>query len=252
MWLRPGAAALFLVVAAACSGRDRSAPVLTVAAAVSLTDAMTDVAGAWRRETGREVIFNFAGSNTLARQILQGAPVDVFVSADERQMDRVSGAIESASRVPVARNTLVVIVPGRGRARWSDPAALNSAAVSRIAIGDPEAVPAGVYARIWLEKIGLWDGSRSRIVPTVNVRAALAAVDTGSVDAAIVYRTDARLEGSHSVVYEVPASDAPAILYYAAVVARSRDAAGAREFVRFLAGEEGAAILERHGFEHVR
>jgi molybdate transport system substrate-binding protein len=176
----------------------------------------------------------------------------VFVSADERQMDRVSRAIEPASRVPIARNGLVVIVPGRGRPQWPDPAPLYSAAVARIAIGDPEAVPAGVYARIWLERTGHWERVRSRIVPTANVRAALAAVDTGSADAAIVYRTDARLGGSHSAVYEVPISAAPVILYYAAVVAHSQDAAGAREFVRFLAGPRSAEILERHGFEHVR
>lgn len=256
MWLcRAGIALTAAALAAsACSGREQPAPELTVAAAVSLSEALADVAAAWRERTGQEISFNLAGSNTLARQILQGAPVDVFVSADERQMDRVERgtALEPGTRAAVAENTLVVVVPGEGRPRWTDASPLAASGVRRIAIGDPEAVPAGVYAKAWLQRAGLWDKVRPRIVPTASVRAALAAVDTASADAAIVYRTDARVGGRRSAVYEIPASESPRIVYYAAVVKRSRDPAAARAFVSFLAGHEGTAILLRHGFASVR
>ena len=251
MWLCLRATALIAVAAAACSTAG-SDPTLTGAAAVSMTEAMTEVAEAWHRKTGRQIEFTFAASNTLARQILQGAPVDVFVSADRRQMERVAAAIEAATRTPIAQNALVIIVPGRGRARWSSADPLRSPDVARIAVGNPEAVPAGAYAKEWLEQAGLWGSVESRLIPTVNVRAALAAVNSGSADAAIVYRTDARQDGNYSVAYDIPPSDSSPIVYYAAVTLQARDAVAARAFVTFLAGPEGAAILTRRGFDHVR
>ena len=254
MWLRRACAGLAAVCVAGCGGQTPSSSALTVGAAVSLTEPLTGIARAWRDETGTDVTFNFAGSNTLARQILQGAPVDVFVSADARQMDRVQegGALVPETRTPIARNRLVVVVPAGAAAPWRDAIPLASDKIATIAIGDPDAVPAGVYARAWLERIGLWEQVRDRIVPTANVRAALTAVDSGAADAAVVYRTDTGRDGRRSVVYEVPASESPEIVYYAAVLEGARNLPAARAFVSFLAGETASRILSRHGFARVR
>jgi molybdate transport system substrate-binding protein len=229
-------------------------PPLIVAAATSLTEVLTEIASIHRERGRRDVSFNFAGSSALARQILSGAPVDVFVSADARQMDRVerAGAVLGGTRRPIAGNALVVVVPGTGRQQWTNAHPLMSPAVRRIAIADVDAVPAGVYAKAWLERQEMWEQVTDKLVPTANVRAALAAVDTASADAAIVYRTDARVPGERSVVYEVPEAAAPPIVYYAAVIAQSRSAGAARAFVDLLASEEGRGVLTRHGFSDVR
>jgi molybdate transport system substrate-binding protein len=256
MWLRP---ALVFVCAASLAGcgdprQTANGPSITVAAAVSLTESLTEVAAAWRAETGQELTFNFAGSNTLARQILQGAPADVFVSADAVQMDRVEagGAIVPGTRAAIARNRLVVVIPGAGRPRWPTAAPLESDAIATVALGNPDAVPAGAYAKAWLERVGLWERMRDRVVPMASVRAALAAVETGAADAAVVYRTDAGPSTRRTVVYEVPEAESPEIVYYAGVVKDAPRVDDARAFVSFLAGERGSAILSRHGFSSVR
>jgi molybdate transport system substrate-binding protein len=224
-----------------------SAP-LTVSAAVSLTEALEEVAAAYRGVGGAPVTFNFAGSNVLARQIVNGAPVDVFVSADETQMDVVAraGMVVESSRAEVASNTLVLVADARTSIRTL--ADLGNAEVRRIAIGDPAAVPAGVYARRYLEDIGLWARLEPKIVPTTNVRAALAAVQNGSASAAFVYATDVRPGPELKVVVTVSGARAPRIVYPACVVRTSRQPAAAAAFLNFLRGPAAAAILARHGF----
>jgi molybdate transport system substrate-binding protein len=225
-----------------------SASPLTVSAAVSLTEALEEVAAAYRAAGGAPVTFNFAGSNVLARQIVNGAPVDVFVSADETQMEAVAraGMIVVGSRVDVASNTLVLVADARTSIRTL--ADLDNAEVRRIAMGDPAAVPAGVYARRYLEDIGLWPRLEPKIVPMTNVRAALTSVQNGSASAAFVYATDARVAPGLKVVVTVAGALAPRIVYPACVVRTSRQPAAAAAFVNFLRGPAAAAILARHGF----
>ena len=225
-----------------------AAPPLTISAAVSLTEALEDVAAAYRASGGAPVNFNFAGSNVLARQIVNGAPVDVFVSADETQMDVVAraGMVVEGSRVDVASNTLVLVADARTSIRTL--ADLGNTEVRRIAIGDPAAVPAGVYARRYLEDIGLWSRLEPKIVPTANVRAALTSVQNGSVSAAFVYATDARVAPELKVVVTVSGARAPRIVYPACVVRTSRQPAAAGAFLSFLRGPAAAAIFARHGF----
>lgn len=245
------AAAVAVAFAAGGPAPEPSGPSrLLVSAAVSLTEALTDCGDAFLAGTGRRVTFNFASSNTLARQIAYGAPVDAFVSADEAQMDVVerAGALVPGSRVAIAGNTLVVVVAGATAETWPEPSRLLSPSIRRIAVGDPQAVPAGVYARAWLQHIGIWPRLQDRLVPARSVRGALALVEGGAVDAAIVYLTDARVAQRVSVVYEVRGAAAPAVLYSAAVVRQSRNPEGARAFVQFLRGEAGQQILARHGF----
>lgn len=223
---------------------------LLVSAAVSMTEALTECGRAFTNAKGIPVRFNFGASNALARQIVQGARADVFVSADVAQMQLAekNGAIAPGTVAVVSTNRLVIVVPGAGGPRWADAAPLGGTAVRRIAIGDPKAVPAGVYARIWLRRIGLWDEVESKLVPAASVRGALAAVRTGAADAGIVYRTDAPTAAGISVAFEASGADAPDIEYPAAVVARSRNAEGARAFLDFLRGAAARRILQRHGF----
>ena len=165
-----------------------------MSAAVSLTDALTTVAQQWEKAGNLRVELNFAASNILARQILEGAPVDVFISADEKQMNRLveSGAATGADVVPLLTNQLVVVTPVGRRVSGTLPAALADDAVKRIAIGDPQGVPAGVYAKAWLERANLWRQVEPKVVPSNSVRAALAAVDSDNADAGHRVSTDRR------------------------------------------------------------
>ena len=223
---------------------------LTVSAAVSLTDVMAEIAAAYRDAGGVSPRFNFAGSNVLARQIVNGAPVDVFISADDLQMEVVAraGLIGPGSRVIVAGNRLVVVVAERRVQSVRSVQDLSAADIRRIAIGDPAAVPAGVYARSYLEKVGLWSRLEGKIIPSANVRAALTAVENGGADAAIVYATDARIARHLRVAVAITGPESPAIVYPACVLKSSRQAATAAHFVNFLRGPVAGRIFERHGF----
>lgn len=236
--------ALFLLV-----GLLQSSPApITVSAAISLTEALEEVSTAFRAAGGAPVVFNFGGSNALARQIVNGAPVDVFVSADVAQMDVVerAGLVSAGTRVPIAGNRLVLVVDSRSQVKSVED--LGGSSVRRIAMGDPAAVPAGVYARQYLERIGQWPRLGPKIVPSGNVRAALTAVENGSVDAAFVYATDARLAPRLTVVTAITGPAAPHIVYPACVVRTARQPVAAARFVQFLGSATARAVLEKHGF----
>jgi len=241
------------LLAAAWLGGAQSMPAakpITVSAAVSLTDALTAIGEEYAKQKRGTVRFNFAASNELARQIVSGAPVDVFVSADEAQMDVVAGAnlIAAGTRVDLLRNQLAVVVPSDRPRTLSSIRELTSPGVRRIAIGDPAAVPAGVYAKQYLEKEGLWATLEPKMVPSGSVRAALAAVESGAADAAIVYRTDTRVALKASAAFVVPADAGPRIVYPAAVISSAAAPNEARRFVDFLRGEIAKQIFQRFGF----
>lgn len=223
---------------------------LNVSAAVSLVEALEQIGAAYRRSGGAVVRLNLGGSNALARQMISGAPVDVFISADEAQMDAVerAGALAPGTRVDLLRNQLAIIATPQRAPHIAGPKTLADPTIRRIAIGEPSAVPAGVYARQYLERVGLWDAVRTKLVPTSSVRAALAAVESGAADVAIVYVTDAAAAKSARVAYTVPAADAPPIVYPAAVGARAPNRDEAVRFLSFLRGAEAAAIFRAHGF----
>lgn len=242
-------AALFL--AWALVGHAGQAPPITVSAAVSLTDVMDEIGRSYEQATGGRIVFNFAASNVLARQIVNGAPVDVFVSADEGQMALVEKAqmASPGTLVPVVSNRLAVVVRSDRSDLPASIAVLSAAGVRRIAIGDPDAVPAGVYARQYLQRAGLWSFLRDKIVPVGSVRAALAAVANGATDAGIVYATDAAVSEAVRVVTVITGPEAPRIAYFACVISSSRQADAARSFVRFLQAADASRIFERHGFQ---
>ncbi|MGH9325018.1 MAG: molybdate ABC transporter substrate-binding protein [Vicinamibacteria bacterium] len=216
-------------------------------AASSLTDALGEALASYEAShPGVRVVFQFGASNDLARQILAGAPSHLFFSADETQMDHVEagGLLEPGSRRDLLSNQLVLVVPRASAIAVESPEVLER--VPKIALADPEAVPAGVYARQYLEKRGLWERLRRRVVPTLDVRAALAAVASGNVDAGFVYRTDAKLEPRVRVAFEVPCDEGPRIRYPLSVLRGGGDEA--ERLFRFLTSPEAREVFERHGF----
>ncbi len=224
-----------------------SAEELNVSAAASLTDCLKELAPGFEKATGHTLVFSFGGSNDLARQIKAGAPADVFFSADKAQMDglETAGLVRAQDRVDVLSNVLVAIVPATSALKLAAPGDLGS--LGRLALADPQAVPAGVYARTWLESIGLWDGLKDKVVPTLNVRAALAAVESENADAGIVYRTDAAISKRVRVAFEVPREKGPAIVYPLAPLTGSKKA-GTPALVRYLTSAEARAVYARYGF----
>jgi molybdate transport system substrate-binding protein len=225
-------------------------PPITVSAAVSLAEVLEEIVAAYAAAGGGAVRLNLAGSNVLARQILNGAPADVFISADEPQMDVLqrAGALAEGSRINIVANQLAIVSAPERVAFVRDRFGAAPAEIRRIAIGDPTAVPAGVYARQYLESSGLWQAYERRLVPTANVRAALAAVENGSADVAIVYVTDARIAKHAAVAFTVPSAKGPRIVYPAAVLSAASSPQEARRLLTFLAGPQAAAIFGRHGF----
>ncbi|HET7537368.1 MAG TPA: molybdate ABC transporter substrate-binding protein [Candidatus Didemnitutus sp.] len=223
---------------------------LNVFAAASLSDALKQLAPAYEAKSGGKLLFNFGASSTLARQIKEGAPADVFFSADEAKMDDVAkaGLLAANTRVTLLSNTLVIVVNATRSAPVASPADLGTPAVQLLALAETQTVPAGIYARAYLEKAGLWDKVTGKIVPTENVRATLTVVELGNADAGIVYKTDALISKKVRIAYEVPLTDGPKIAYPVAVTTDSRNADAARKFVAFLASPEARAVFEKYGF----
>jgi molybdate transport system substrate-binding protein len=237
------AAAVMMVLKVPVSGP------LTVSAAISLTEALEAVAHEFESAGGGPVRFNFAGSNVLSRQIVNGAPVDLFISADEAQMQLAekAGVIDIGTRVDLLGNRLAILTLPGGPV-VSDARGLMEPAIKRIAIGDPAAVPAGLYAREYLERAGVWDALQPKIVPVANVRAAVSAVENGSVDAAIAYESDAATARQARAAVVVSGAAAPRIVYPAAIVSGCAHRAEAERFLAFLKGTKAAAIFSKYKF----
>ena len=220
---------------------------LLVSAAASLTDALEEVGKLYEAGSGNKLLFNLAASSDLARQIRAGAPADVFFSADAAQMDMLqqAGDVDAAARVSLLSNSLVVVVPTKSVLVIAS--AKDLAAVKHLALADPAAVPAGVYAKSWLKSAGAWPLVEAHIVPALNVRAALAAVETEAAEAGIVYRTDAAISRRVRVALEVPRDQGPKIVYVVAPLRASKKA-GSPDFVRFLSTPEATRVFEKFGF----
>lgn len=221
---------------------------LNVSAASSLTDALKAIAPEYEKQSGDHVIFNFAASSALARQIEEGAPADLFFSADEAQMDRLQKAdrIEEKSRRNLLSNTLVVVAPNESTMQLTSAADLRK--VERIAVGDPKLVPVGVYTRSYLEKSGLWQELEAKIIPTENVRAGLAVVESGNAEVAFVYKTDAAISKKVKIIFSVPPDEKAPINYPAALVKRDASNPAAEKFLSYLSSEAAGKIFEQFGF----
>ena len=224
------------------------AATLHIFAAASLSDSLREIAATYEKQSGDKVLFNFGASSLLARQIEEGAPADVFFSADEAKMDGLekNGLLLAGTRRKLLGNTLVIVVATDSSLTISSAEDLRK--TKRLALADPKAVPAGIYAQEFLARKGLWRELGRRVVPTDNVRAALAAVESGNVDVGIVYKTDAAISKKVKVAHEVPSKDSPDIVYPVAVTKESRNAAAAKRFVEHLASDKAAKVFESFGF----
>jgi molybdate transport system substrate-binding protein len=223
---------------------------VTVFAAASLTDSLKQIAAGYEKQSGDKIIFNFGASSTLARQIEEGAPADIFFSADEAKMDGLTkkGLIDAATRKSVLGNSLVVVIAADSALQIQSASDLTNASITKIALADPKAVPAGVYAKAWLEKQQLWSALEPKVVPTENVRGALAAVEASNVEAGVVYKTDAGISKKVKVAYEIPTADAPLISYPLALVKDSKQPDAARKFLNFLDSPAAGDIFKKFGF----
>ncbi|HEV3100443.1 MAG TPA: molybdate ABC transporter substrate-binding protein [Candidatus Udaeobacter sp.] len=238
-----------LILAAALALHNANGAEVNVYAAASLTDVMKEIAANYEKQTGDKIVFNFAASSLLSRQITERAPADIFVSADEAKMDDLqkAGLIVTETRRDLLSNALVIIAPNDSKLTIESPEELTSK-VQKIAIADPRAVPAGIYTKEYLSGLGLWDKLESKMVPSQNVRAALAAVESGNVDVGFVYKTDANISKRVEIAFSVPVEQGPAIRYPIAVIKEARNKTAAKAFLVYLESENARKLFERYGF----
>ena len=240
--LRPLLALLFSAIAL---GAHAQAP--TVLAAASLKDALDEVAGAYPAK----LVIAYGASSALARQIDSGAPADLFISADLAWMDYLekNGRLAPGTRRNLLRNRLVLIAPAKQPVKLQPAPGFSIAKAlgnGRIALADPQSVPAGKYAKAAFEKLGVWDQVAPRVAAAENVRAALALVSRGEALLGVVYQTDANADRGVMVAGVFPADTHPPIVYPAAALKGAN--AGAVQFLEFLSQPRARAIFEKHGF----
>lgn len=219
---------------------------ISVSAATSLTDALETIAHLYNEKTGVEIQLNFASSSTCARQISQGMESKIFLSANREWVDYLSDiSVEDSNRV-ILVNTLVIVAPVQSPIVLSQLDELIEPSISRIAMGDPTHVPAGLYGKKALEMNDLWTGLENKIVGAMDVRAALSLAASQAVDCAIVYKSDAMIDDAVEIAYEFPPGQSPAIEYYSCRIGESE---AADLFYSFLFGEEAKEIFRKYGFE---
>ena len=239
--------AFLLLVAAPVAAAE-----LTLSVAVSMKEAVEEVGrGFIGAHPGVTLRYNLGASGDLQKQIEAGAPVDVFISAGQRQMDELErkGLIIQATRRVFARNVLVAIAPADSRADLARPTALLEPAVTRIAIGNPKTVPVGQYTEESLRTLGLWDRVRGKLVYAENVRQVLDYVSRGEVEVGFVYTTDMAVRPGRVKEAFRPAEDTyQPVVYPAAVLTGSREPKLAQSFLDALTSPEGQAVLRRLGF----
>jgi molybdate transport system substrate-binding protein len=227
---------------------------LTVFAAASLTDAMKDVSAQWVKAGHQPLRMSFGSSSTLARQIEQGAPANVFASADEKWMDYLAGKdlIVADTRKDLLGNDLVLVVPADKPKHLAIGSGFDLMALlgpnGRLAVGDPAHVPVGIYAEQALKKLGLWEGVEPRLARTDDVRSALLLVERGEAPAGIVYTTDAAVSKGVMVAGTFPAGTHDPVSYPFALT-KAGDTAEARALLAFLAGPQARAVFVQRGFK---
>jgi molybdate transport system substrate-binding protein len=223
---------------------------ILVSAAASLTDVLKEITTAYQSKSRHKVNFTFGPSSTLSRQIEEGAPADMFFSADLAQMDNLekNGRLEPGTRKNLLSNQLVIIVPADSKLLIASPKDLLKSEVKRIALAEPSSVPVGIYGSKYLEGEGLWDKVKPKIVPVLDVRATLASVESGNVEAGFVYKTDAAVSKKVKVAYEVPIDRGPKITYPVAIIKESRKKEAARDFLNFILSPTGRDSFRKFGF----
>jgi molybdate transport system substrate-binding protein len=261
---RVSSAAAACALVAACGEREGQPVELDVFAATSLREACTELGPLFEAaHPGVRLVFNFGASNMLAEQLIASTHGGVFLSADGLQVDRVelSGRMLDGSRREFLANTLVVVVPADAPVERTPvrPEELATDTYRILSLGHPEGVPAGRYARMWLTNLGLWDDVEHKVVPAIDVRAALMAVESGAADAGIGYATDAAVVTGVRVAFAVEGPAAPDVRYHAAAVkpgslTQSQETSdglrrsAALALLEFLVGEPAQRVFATHGF----
>jgi molybdate transport system substrate-binding protein len=223
---------------------------ITVSAAISLKDSLDEISHLYTSEhPSAEVHFNLGGSGTLQRQIEQGAPVDIFISASPKEMDSLQsqGLLVPDTRRDLVKNSVVLIVPvdSAGVSSFQD---LAKPAVKNIAVGEPQTVPAGKYAQEVLMHLGIYDQLKPKLVLAKDVRQVLTYVETGNADAGIVYATDAKISKKVAIAATAPEDTHSPVVYPGALIKSSKNPAGAKTFLEFLSGEKARAVFQKVGF----
>jgi molybdate transport system substrate-binding protein len=243
-----------LVMSAGLFGATALADTLTVFAAASLKNALDEVGVAWKAYDGGSIAPSYASSSTLAKQIEQGAPADLFISADQQWMDYLTERKLARDPRPVLGNELVLVAPKSKATTIAIKPGFDLVGLlggGRLAVGDPTHVPAGIYAKQALTKLGVWNAVEPRLAPAADVRAALALVARGEAPLGIVYETDAKVEPEVAIAGTFPNDSHDPIIYPAAIVVTSKNPDAAK-FLAYLSGPAATAIFERYGFRVIR
>ncbi len=224
---------------------------LNVSAAISLKDVLIEIQKSYEaKNTDVKINLSFGSSGALQKQIEQGAPADLFLSAAAKQMDALEkkGLIMKNTRCDLLKNQLVLIIPSDSKLQIKDFEDLESPSVKNFGMGAPESVPAGQYALQTLQSLGIWEKIKEKAVLGTNVRAVLAYVETGNVDAGIVYRTDAAVCEKVKIVATAPKGTHESIIYPAAITTNVKEVKEAGKFLDYLSTSEAKSIFERFGF----
>ncbi|MFS0783271.1 molybdate ABC transporter substrate-binding protein [Bacillus sp. 1P06AnD] len=253
---------LLLFSLSACSGtnnKDSSTSksknkkvALTVSAAASLNDALSEIKTKFEKAHPHITLkTNFGGSGALQQQISQGAPVDLFISAAEDKFNTLvkNGFIHKSDSVNLVQNELVLVVPKKSTLSINSFEDLATAPIEKMAIGTPESVPAGLYGKETLETLNLWDTLKSKLVYGKDVRQVLSYVETGNVDAGIVYKTDALVSDNCTIAATANASTHAPIIYPAGIIKDSKHPKQTQEFFDYLQSDASKKVLEKYGFK---
>ena len=224
---------------------------LNISAAVSMKDALAEIQTNYQKKAPHvKLVYNLGASGSLQKQIEQGATADIFISAAPKQMNELAAKnlVINATRKNLLENKLVLIVPKDSTLSISKLEDLQNDAVKQISIGETKVVPAGQYAEQALKKLGVWEKIQRKIVFAKDVRTVLTYVDTGNVDAGLVYKTDAAASKKVKILATAPDGSHAPIIYPAAVLTGTKNQKAAEEFLSYLAGPEGKSVFEKHGF----
>jgi molybdate transport system substrate-binding protein len=248
--VRTAVGLLALIVLCSLIPTTTRADEILVSAAASLTEVLKEISSGYQSKSKHTLRFNFGPSPGLARQIDEGAPADIFFSADLSQMDNLDkkNLLEPGTRKNLLSNQLVIVVPADSKLAIASPKDLLKVDVKKIALAEPSSVPAGVYSSKYLTDEGLWNQVKPKIVPVQDVRATLAAVESGNVEAGFVYKTDAAISKKVKIVYEVPTDKGPRITYPVAIVKESKRKNAARDFMTYLQSSTAKSTFKKFGF----
>lgn len=233
-----------ILLLSSCSSAEENESVLSVSAASSLTDALSEIISSFESESGIKVEINFGSSSMCARQIKEGKSTSVFISANEMWMTYLQDLYVQETDQVLLNNSLVLAVPVSSEYKITELKDLLKNDIDRIAMGDPSHVPGGIYGRKILEQNGLWDSLEDKVVGSYDVRAALSLIETGSVNCGIIFRTDAMSSEKVKTVYDIPMGE----LEINYLVSRFDDSQQSIQFYNYLFNTGSRSIFEKYGF----